>query len=129
MIWGGDNMRFAGIALITNDVPRLSRFYMEILGGEGEGDHYHMELKAHGTSLAIFSIEGMEDMAPGSMKGAGYGSLTINFEVEDVDSMYEKIVEMGMSIVKPPQTYPWGNRSFWFRDPDGNIVNFFGRVK
>lgn len=122
-------MRFAGICLITNDVPRLSRFYMDILGVEGEHNHIHMELKAHGTSLAIYSTEGMEEMAPGSMKGAGYGSFTINFEVEDVDFEYEKISKMGMRIVKQPQTHPWGSRSFWFRDPDGNIVNFFGRVK
>lgn len=121
-------MRFTGVCLITGNVTRLSEFYMKILGVEGEGDSTHMDLKAHGTSLAIFSIEGMEEMAPGSMQGAGYGSFTINFEVEDVDSEYEKISEMGISIVKQPQTYPWGSRSFWFRDPDGNIVNFFSRV-
>jgi predicted enzyme related to lactoylglutathione lyase len=85
-------MRFAGVCLITGDVLRLSGFYMDVLGVGGEGDHNHMDLKAHGTSLAIFSADGMEEMAPGSMQGAGYGSFTINFEVEDVDSEYEKIV-------------------------------------
>lgn len=122
-------MKFAGVCLITGDVPRLSEFYMKVLGAEGEGDSTHMDLKAHGTGLTIFSNEGMEEMAPGSMQGAGYGSFTIGFEVEDVDSEYEKIVGMKISIVKPPQTHPWGSRSFWFRDPDGNIVDFFSRVK
>jgi hypothetical protein len=27
--------------------------------------------------------------------------------------------------VKPPTTQSWGRRSIWFRDPDGNNVNFF----
>lgn len=27
------------------------------------------------------------------------------------------------------QTQPWGNRSFYFRDPDGNLINFYSRVK
>ncbi|HKW35048.1 MAG TPA: nuclear transport factor 2 family protein [Candidatus Acidoferrum sp.] len=27
--------------------------------------------------------------------------------------------------VKPPTTQPWGTRSVYFRDPDGNLVNFF----
>jgi uncharacterized glyoxalase superfamily protein PhnB len=35
---------------------------------------------------------------------------------------------MGIKMVKPPQTHPWGARAFWFRDPDGNIVDFFSRV-
>jgi predicted ester cyclase len=32
---------------------------------------------------------------------------------------------MGVPVVKPPETYPWGRRSAWFRDPDGNIINFY----
>lgn len=121
--------KFSGICLITNDVPCISEFYMKVLGVEGEGDDTHMDLKANGTSIAVFSAKGMEEMAPGSMQGAGCGSFTISFEVEDVDHEYEKIAGMDTSIVKPPQTHPWGSRSFWFRDPDGNIVNFFSRVK
>ena len=31
-------------------------------------------------------------------------------------------------IVKPPTTQPLGLRSIWFRDPDGNILNFFASV-
>jgi len=30
--------------------------------------------------------------------------------------------------VKPPTTQPWGNRSIYFRDPDGNLINFYSRV-
>ncbi len=28
-------------------------------------------------------------------------------------------------FVQEPATMPWGNRSLPFRDPDGNLVNFF----
>ena len=27
-----------------------------------------------------------------------------------------------------PTTMPWGNRALLFRDPDGNLVNFFTPV-
>ncbi len=27
-----------------------------------------------------------------------------------------------------PTTMPWGNRSLLFRDPDGNLINFFTPV-
>jgi hypothetical protein len=30
-----------------------------------------------------------------------------------------------LSLVQEPTTMPWGNRSLLFRDPDGNLVNFF----
>jgi catechol 2,3-dioxygenase-like lactoylglutathione lyase family enzyme len=35
---------------------------------------------------------------------------------------------LGVEIVTAPTTMPWGNRSLLFRDPDGNLVNFFTPV-
>ena len=52
----------------------------------------------------------------------------IEFEVEDVDQEFERLQAMNVEIVKPPTTQPWGRRSVWFRDPDGNIVNFYASV-
>jgi hypothetical protein len=31
-------------------------------------------------------------------------------------------------VVQRPTTQPWGNRSLLFRDPDGNLINFFTPV-
>lgn len=121
-------MRFSGICLVTEDVSALVRFYAPIFGCEAEGDDVHAEFHVGGLNLAIFSRAGMEQMAPGSMRGAGSGNITIAFEVQDVDAEYGRLSEMSVEMVKPPQTHPWGARAFWFRDPDGNIVDFFSRV-
>lgn len=121
-------MNFVGICLITRNVPALADFYAQVLGVRAEGDDTHVELKTHGAGLTLFSVDGMEDLAPHSMQGAGYGGFTIGFEVEDVDNEFERIQAMNVEIVKYPVTHPWGTRSFWFRDPDGNIVNFFCQV-
>ena len=117
--------RFTGVCLITPDVPRLSAFYHEILGVEMEGDQTHVELFTKGAGMAIFSEVGMEQLAPQSMQGAGCGAFTLEFQVEDVDREFERLQALGVPIVKPPTTYPWGRHATWFRDPDGNIVNFY----
>ncbi|MCK8058938.1 MULTISPECIES: VOC family protein [unclassified Fusibacter] len=119
-------MEFVGISIITNNVPLLVDFYCKILNTRSEGDDYHAEIKTTGASLTIFCVEGMEEMAPGSMHGAGSGNFTVGVKVDQVDEAYERIKGMDIEILKLPQSYPWGTRSFWFRDPDGNIVNFFG---
>ena len=47
----------------------------------------------------------------------------------DVDKDYERLVDyLGNDVVQKPTTMPWGNRSLLFRDPDGNLVNFFTPV-
>jgi predicted enzyme related to lactoylglutathione lyase len=45
-----------------------------------------------------------------------------------VDDDYERIKDLTNDIVQKPTTMPWGNRSLLFRDPDGNLINFFTPV-
>lgn len=121
-------MTFTGICLVTRNVPALAQFYARVLGVQAERDDNHVELHTAGAHLYVFSVDGMEQMAPGSMQGAGHGNFTMGFEVNDVDAEYERLKGLGVALVKPPANYPWGNRSVWFRDPDGNIMDFYARL-
>jgi len=67
-------------------------------------------------------------MVPGLMAGSGAGNCFLEFEVEDVDQDYERLKALNVKVAKPPTTQPWGVRSVWFRDPDGNLVNFYAHV-
>jgi|SRR5579862_6081557 catechol 2,3-dioxygenase-like lactoylglutathione lyase family enzyme len=118
-------MLFNGICLVTADVKRARLFYEEVLRTSFKGDDTFAWLQDARGSFSIFSLKGMEEMAPGSMKGAGYGSYTIEFEVDDVDREFERLKVAGVEFVKEPTTQSWRRRSVWFRDPDGNIVNFY----
>lgn len=118
-------MKFTGICLVTPNVLALAKFYQRVLGVPFEGNETHVTLRTEGAEIAIFSTQGMEEMAPQSMQGAGWGGVTLGFEVADVDAEYERLQAQGVTFVKLPASYPWGTRSVWFRDPDGNVVNFF----
>ena len=122
-------MKFSGLCLITNNVSSLANFYAGVLGVKPVGDDVHVELNADGVNLTIFSVEGMEKMAPGSMQGAGCGSITIGFEVENVDEEFVRLQAFGVNMIMPPTTHPWGCRSFWFKDLDGNIIDFYASLK
>ena len=115
-------MNFAGVCLIAEHTPILASFYQALLGKEGnwEGDD-HVDFPE--TGIAIFSVKGMEDMAPGSTAGAGCGKAVLSFDVLDVDSLMDGLISLGAQIVKPPQTHPWGLRSVWIKDPEGNILS------
>ncbi len=121
-------MKFTGICLITNDVLGLADFYSNVLGVEAKGDEVHVELNTEGAGMTIFSVEGMESLAPKCMQGSGTGNFTIGFEVDNVDVEYERLQTYRVEFIKLPVTHPWDTRSFWFRDPDGNIVNFFANL-
>jgi predicted enzyme related to lactoylglutathione lyase len=52
----------------------------------------------------------------------------IEFLVDDVDAVRQNLAGFVGEFVQEPTTMPWGNRSLLFRDPDGNLVNFFTPV-
>ncbi|GAA4704122.1 Glyoxalase/Bleomycin resistance protein/Dioxygenase superfamily protein [Promicromonospora umidemergens] len=54
--------------------------------------------------------------------------MIIEFLVDDVDRVHENLTGFVTDFVNEPTTMPWGNRSLLFRDPDGNLVNFFTPV-
>jgi catechol 2,3-dioxygenase-like lactoylglutathione lyase family enzyme len=120
--------QFNDICLVTQNVRKLRDFYQDVFQVQTEESDTFVAFEPVGVPLTLYHLEGMEQMAPGSMRGAGAGSNVLEFEVENVDQEYDRLLEMNVPIVKPPTTQPWGLRSVWFRDPDGNIVNFFTAV-
>jgi lactoylglutathione lyase len=41
--------------------------------------------------------------------------------LDDFDAEYESLKAKGVHFIKPPTTQPWGQRTAYFTDPDGNI--------
>lgn len=115
-------MKFAGVCLIAENMQVLYPFYRALLNEIGlwEGEE-HVDFP--GAGIAIFSARGMEAMAPGSTAGAGSGKAVVSFDAEDVDALAQALLPLGAEIVKPPQDHPWGLRSVWLKDPEGNIVS------
>jgi catechol 2,3-dioxygenase-like lactoylglutathione lyase family enzyme/predicted SnoaL-like aldol condensation-catalyzing enzyme len=120
--------RFNSICLIAADVPRIRKFYEAVLGMPAEGDDGFCWFQTRGVGMSIFPTARMTEMAPDYLPPADGNERTFEFEVEDVDQAYARLLELGVTIVKAPTTQPWGIRSVWFRDPAGNIVNFLAPV-
>ncbi|NUO61517.1 MAG: VOC family protein [Hamadaea sp.] len=122
-------MDFLSTRVITDDINRLVGFYEKVMGVSAVwGNEDFAELgTAHGT-LAIGSARTVALFAPGSVRPADNHTAIIEFLVDDVDALYEDLKEVVEDFVNVPTTMPWGNRALLFRDPDGNMVNFFTPV-
>ena len=82
---------------------------------------------AHAT-LAIGSARTVPLFAPGAARPTDNRTVIIEFLVDDVDGVHQNLAGFVEDFVQEPATMPWGNRSLLFRDPDGNLVNFFTPV-
>lgn len=119
-------MNFASIRVITDDVQGMADFYEKITGATARwGNDLFAEIVTAGGTLAIAHSQTMALFGAGSAHAADNRSVIVEFLVDDVDREYEKLRGADVEIVLEPTTQPWGNRSTLFRDPDGNLVNFF----
>ncbi|MDQ0472007.1 VOC family protein [Labrys wisconsinensis] len=123
-------MNFVSIRIITDDIRRLVRFYEQVTGiavtmfTEDFG-----ELATPACTLAIGSTRTLALFGSDIARPADNHTAIIEFRVDDVDAEYRRLAEViGDALVQAPTTMPWGNRSLLFRDPDGNLVNFFTPV-
>jgi catechol 2,3-dioxygenase-like lactoylglutathione lyase family enzyme len=112
--------------LITPNVEHLVDFYEAVLGlrAKRSGADY-AEFQTGVGVLAIFSAAAQEKYIPGSAEGAANKGVVLEFRVANVDKEYRRLQGLVTTWVKAPTTQPWGTRSIYFRDPDGNLVDFF----
>jgi predicted enzyme related to lactoylglutathione lyase len=122
-------MDFVSIRVITDDVARLAGFYERATGVPASWSNENFaELTVGSATLAIASARTVPLFAPGAARPADNSTVIIEFLVADVDAVHKNLAGFVEDFVTEPTTMPWGNRSLLFRDPDGNLVNFFTPV-
>ena len=122
-------MDLVSIRMITDDLDRVIQFYEQVTGVEAvRYTPVFAELIMPSFTLAIGHTQTTQLFGEGSARPADNHTIIIEFRVDDVDSEYERLKPLVSDWVQEPTTMPWGNRSILFRDPDGNLVNFFTPV-
>ncbi|TGQ12185.1 MULTISPECIES: VOC family protein [unclassified Mesorhizobium] len=124
-------MNFVSTRIITADVKRLVAFYETATGIKLTlYTEDFAELITEAGTLAIGSTRTLRLFGGDHVASpAANRTAIIEFRVADVDEEYRRLGGLiEGALVQAPTTMPWGNRSLLFRDPDGNLVNFFTPV-
>jgi uncharacterized glyoxalase superfamily protein PhnB len=116
----------------VQDPDQALTFYRDVLGLEVRNDVANEGYRwitvgssaqpGVGIVLTNYVNGGPDDgdaMAALLAKGALNG---VNFQTDDLDAMFERVVEQGAEVLQEPMDQFWGTRDFAVRDPAGNMV-------
>ena len=116
----GDVPRLFRVILPVSDIERATAFYQHLLGLAGKrvspGRHY---FDCGGTLLACFDPRADTDDFD-----LGPNPDHLYFAVVDLERVLARAVELGAEILDPIAVQPWGERSFYLKDPFGNKLCF-----
>ena len=81
-----------------------------------------------GSNVLALTERGLmfEDAPP--PRGALSVQLAFRVALSDVDRCDAELRAAGVEPVSPPQDHPWGHRTLFFRDPDGNVLEIYADV-
>jgi catechol 2,3-dioxygenase-like lactoylglutathione lyase family enzyme len=121
--------RIAGIVCYVKDIVKTADFY-EKLGfviDTVSSDHLSARINEFWIDfLSQDKEEKVEFQKEAKLENKGAGQF-IYLNVDNVDEYYEYIKERGLNPKYDPRDWPWGNREFMLRDPDGYKLVFFQR--
>ncbi|MDE6584153.1 MAG: VOC family protein, partial [Anaeroplasmataceae bacterium] len=118
-----------GIGLFVEDMPKMIKFYRDVLGFEIKeaDDAVNVYLIKDGTLFMLYgrkNFEKMTDKKYNYVKGLNghFESALYVDTFEEVDSRFAEVVSKGAVPVLPPTTEPWGQRTCYIGDPEGNLI-------
>ena len=122
-------MKLDGFGLFVNDMGAMIRFYRDVLGFEikESEDTSNVYLIKDGTLFLLYGRKDFESMTSRKyeyLKGInGHFEIALYVDTFDaVDREFEKVVAKGATPVLEPTTEPWGQRTCYVADPEGNLI-------
>ena len=107
------------ILFYVSDVKRSKDFYVRKLGFKKTyGDKDYVSVKAPNGIII-----GLHDAAKKSVRPTGS---EYYFHVDDVDLWYGRLKSKGVKFGKRPKDQLWGERTAYFKDPDGYQLGLLG---
>ena len=115
------------IAVSSRDTAALRDWYIEVFGmkqvyDNGKGTYF--VAAPDGSMIEI--IAATEDSATPQMNTSGIRHFAFAVDKDEFDPMVEKIKASGVETLTEP-TEKNGLRTYFFRDPDGNIYHIIYR--
>lgn len=118
-------MRFTNIVLWVQENKVSEKFYKKLGFTVTESTDNYSEIELGQFKMTLVNMRDEAEFAGDSLAGAKGKGIYVYVWVEDVDAEYERQTKAGLQPTTEPRNWPWGNREFILKDPDGYKLCFW----
>ena len=122
-------MRLDGFGLFVDDMGKMIRFYRDVLDFEIKEaeDAGNVYLVKDGTLFLLYGRKDFETMTHRTYEYVtgvnGHFEIALYVDTfQEVDAAFDHAVEKGATPILAPTTEPWGQRTCYIADPEGNLI-------
>jgi catechol 2,3-dioxygenase-like lactoylglutathione lyase family enzyme len=114
-------MGFKAVILVVEDVLKSRKLYEEILGCKVESDFGIYNVGFAG-GLALYKKSLFSELINNNNIVSGANNLSVYYEIDDISTLRDKVVNSGFELVHDIEEQPWGQGVFRFYDYDKHII-------
>ncbi len=122
-------MKLDGFGIFVKDMATMVRFYRDVLNFEIQEDENtsNVYLVKDGTLFLLYRRTDFEKMTNRAFEYAnninGHYEIALSVNNYDaVDLTFKEVVSKGAIPIMEPTTEPWGQRTCYISDPEGNLI-------
>ncbi|HXH26587.1 MAG TPA: VOC family protein [Candidatus Acidoferrum sp.] len=118
-------MKISHLVLWVQDNTLSAKFYKKLGFSITHSDDQTSTVRLDGFEIVLVTMRDDEEFVRDSLAGSKGRGMYVYVAVEDVDKQYDKLVTVGIRPRTKPRDWPWGNREFIVKDPDGYKLCFW----
>lgn len=109
-------------------MDRMKAFYKDLFSFPVESEtDTSLSFRAGSVLLALRKRTRDYDGRGGGAESPGV-QLAFHVLPAEVNRCYDQLVDKGVRILDPPNDQPWGHRTVYFADPEGNILEVYAEI-
>lgn len=123
------------IGFAVKDIRGMVEFYRDVMGFDfdWDGGIFAAARQKNGGYFNLYQRPDNNGLFnpltyPEGINGTAQITCDID-DPDDIDREYLRLLEAGALPIIPPTTWPWGMRSFFVADPEGNQIEILAHVK